>query len=315
MEVRKGVLRTPDERFADLPDFPFAPHYVELPSALGPLRAHYLDEGPRDAPVVLMLHGEPTWSFLYRKLIGPIAAAGYRAVAPDMIGFGRSDKPMRREDYSFDRFAGWVRDFVVALDLTRITLVCQDWGGPMGLRALSDMPDRFVGVVAANTLLQNCEPPPRGVAPWPGEIIASWMATCRTATDLPIGPVMEATFMTTPGPGVIAAYEAPFPDATYKSGPHQITCGIPVAEGDEGLEANRHAWQVLETFDRPFLTAFSDSDPSTIAWEAVFQSRIPGAKGQPHTRIARAGHFLQEEQGETLASVVIDALARNPELR
>ncbi|WP_157216845.1 haloalkane dehalogenase [Flavisphingomonas formosensis] len=311
MEVRKGILRTPDERFADLPDFPFEPHYAEVSSALGPLRMHYLDEGPRDAPVVLMLHGEPTWSFLYRKLIGPITAAGYRAVAPDMIGFGRSDKPMRREDYGFDRFTGWIRELVQALDLDRIILVCQDWGGPIGLRVLSEMPERFAGVVTANTLLQNCEAPPRGVSPWPGETIANWMETCRTATDLPIGPVIAATFVTEPGPGVIAAYEAPFPDARYKAGPSQITCGIPVAEGDEGLEANRRAWTVLEGFEKPFLTAYSDSDPSTIAWETVFQTRVPGAKGQPHSRIAGAGHFLQEEQGEALAGVVLDFLERN----
>lgn len=309
MEIRTGILRTADDRFDGLPGYDFSPHYMDVPDErLGPLRMHYVDEGPADAPVVLMLHGEPSWSFLYRKLIPPVAAAGYRAIAPDHIGFGRSDKPAAREDYSYDRFVGWMRSLVEQLDLRRITLVCQDWGGPIGLRLLSEMPERFDAVLATNTLLPNCEPPPRGVAPWPGEIIEQWMATCRTSSDLPISEIIAATCVQRPADDVLSAYDAPFPDARYKSGALQITCTIPVDEQSEGLAANRAAWQVLEQFNRPFLTAFSDSDPSTLAWESVFRARVPGAAGQADVRIKGAGHFVQEEQGETLADILLDFL-------
>lgn len=306
MLIRPGVARTPDDRFAGLPDFPFAPHYLEMADArLGPLRMHYLDEGPRGAPVILMLHGEPSWCFLYRKMIGPLVAAGYRVVAPDHIGFGRSDKPTERASYSYARLVDWMADFVRALDLDRITLVCQDWGGPIGLRVLATMPERFAGVAVANTLLPTCEPPPRGVDGWPGPIIEAWAETCRTSDDLPVSEIIAAVCVQRPEPAVLAAYDAPFPDAAHKAGALQITCCIPLDERYPGVAENRAAWDVLETFDRPFLTLFSDSDPSTIGWEAVFQARVPGAAGQPHDRIAGAGHFLQEEQGAAMAAKLV----------
>jgi len=310
MEVTPGVMRTPDARFAGLPDFPFAPHYLEVPGgALGALRMHYLDEGARDAPIVLMLHGNPTWSYLYRHMIAPVVADGYRVIVPDMIGFGRSDKPARRGDYGFDRFVAWMRAFVEALDLTGINLVCQDWGGPIGLRVLAEMPDRFATVLATNTLLQNCDPPPLGVPDWPGEAITQWIALCRTSDDLPVAELVARATVQRPDDAILAAYDAPFPDARYKAGVLAITCAIPVAEGAEGLAANRAAWGVLERFERPFLTAFSDADPATIAWEAVFQRRVAGAAGQAHARIAGAGHFVQEEQGAALAAVLRRFLA------
>lgn len=312
MEIRPGILRTPDSRFAGLPDYPFAPHYVEIEdAALGALRMHYVDEGPRDAPIVLMLHGNPTWSFLYRHMIGPVAAAGWRVIAPDMIGFGRSDKPARRADYGFDRFVAWMRAFVEALDLTGATLVCQDWGGPIGLRVVAECPDRFAAILATNTLLQNCDPPPLGVPGWPGEGILAWIEACRTNDDLPLEELVARACVTSPDDAALAAYAAPYPDASYKKGMLQITCGIPVAEGAEGLEANRAAWRFFESWDKPFLTAFSDSDPATIDWETVFQHRIPGTRGQPHARIAGAGHFVQEEQGAALAEVLIAFLRAN----
>ena len=311
-EIRPGVLRTPDARFQNLPDYPFAPHYVEVPGGdLGSLRMHYVDEGPRDGPVVLMLHGNPTWSFLYRHMIGPVAAAGYRVVAPDMIGFGRSDKPADRAAYSYDRFVGWMRAFVEALDLRGVTLVCQDWGGPIGLRLLAELADRFDAVLATNTLLPNCEPPPNGVAGWPGEMIEAWVEACRTSSELPVRDLFARATVDRPADAVLDAYAAPFPEGHYQAGMLQITCGIPLTEDAEGLQANRAAWKVLETWRRPFLTAFSDNDPSTIAWEEVFQRRVPGAEGQPHTRIAGAGHFVQEEQGPALAEVLRAFLARN----
>jgi haloalkane dehalogenase len=310
IKVRPGVLRTPDACFEGLPDFAFAPHYVEVPGGeLGPLRMHYLDEGPRDGPVVLMLHGNPTWSFLYRHMIGPVAADGYRVVAPDMVGFGRSDKPAARDAYGYDRFVGWMQAFVEALDLTGVTLVCQDWGGPIGLRVLAQAPERFAAVLATNTLLPNCEPPPRGIAGWPGGGIEAWIEACRTHDDLPVPELFARATVTRPPEAVLAGYAAPFPDARFKAGMLQITCGIPVAEGAEGLEANLAAWRVLERFERPFLTAFADGDVATLAWEPVFQSRVPGAKG--HTRIPDAGHFVQEEQGPALAEVLRRFLAAN----
>lgn len=303
-----GVLRTPDARFENLPGFPFAPHYIEVPSALGPLRMHYLDEGPKDAPIVLMLHGNPTWSFLYRHMVGPVAAAGYRVIVPDMPGFGRSDKPADRGAYSYNRFVGWMRAFIEALDLKKITLVCQDWGGPIGLRLVGEMTDRFAAVLTTNTLLPNCEEPPKGVAGWPGPQIEAWIETCRTSSDLPTAELIAGASAARPAPEVLAGYEAPFPDASYKSGMLQITLGIPATAAAEGLDANRAAWNVLETFDRPFLTAFSDRDPSTIGWEPIFQARVPGAKGQKHTTIRNAGHFVQEEQGPELTRVLLDFL-------
>jgi haloalkane dehalogenase len=315
-EIRPGVLRTPDERFAGLPDFPFAPHYVDVPDAdLGPLRMHYLDEGPRDAPIVLMVHGNPTWSFLYRHMVGPVVRAGYRVIAPDLIGFGRSDKPAARSAYSLAKFVGWLRAFVEALDLTGVTLVCQDWGGPIGLRVLAEAPSRFAAALATNTLLQTLDPPPLGVPDWPGEAILAWIETCRTHDDLPLDELVARACVTRPSDAVLDAYAVPFPDARYKAGMLEITCCIPVREGQPGVAENNAAWRVLEGWDKPFLTAFSDSDPATIGWESVFRHRIPGAKGQPHARIAGAGHFVQEEQGPALAAVLVDFLRRNHDRR
>lgn len=301
------VLRTPDARFAGLPDFPFAPHYLNVDGgALGPLRMHYLDEGGAGAAgTVLMLHGEPSWSFLYRKLIGPVVPAGWRAVAPDHVGFGRSDKPADRTAYSQDGFVRWMRDFVEQLDLRRIVLVCQDWGGPIGLRLLSEMPDRFAGVFATNTLLPNAEPPLRGVADWPGPIVTPWIELCRTSDDLAVSEIIAATCVTRPSAAVLAAYDAPFPDARHKAAALAITCLIPADADAPGIAENRAAWDVLERFDRPFATAFSDADPATAAWEDVFRRRVPGAAKAPHVRIEGAGHFVQEERGEALAEALV----------
>jgi len=312
MPTSPAILRTPESRFAGLPDYPFAPHYVEVPGgSLGPLRMHYIDEGDPAAPVVLMVHGNPTWSFLYRHMVAPVATAGYRVVVPDMIGFGKSDKPAARADYSFDRFVAWLRAFVEQLDLTGITLVCQDWGGPIALRVLAESPDRFAAVLATNTLLQNCDPPPLGVEGWPSEAIRAWIAACRDNDDLPLDELFARACYARPSEDVLSGYAAPFPDAKFKKGMLQLTCAIPADEGAEGLAANRAAWRFLETWDRPFLTAFSDNDPATVAWEEVFQRRVLGARGQPHTRIPRAGHFVQKEQGPALAAVLVGFLKAN----
>jgi len=306
-----SVLRTPDACFANLPDYPFAPHYAEIPDArFGSLRMHFVDEGPRDAPIALMLHGEPTWSFLYRKMIPLVAAAGYRAIAPDMIGFGRSDKPGARADYNYQGFVDQLKAFILGQDLRRMTLVCQDWGGPIGLRVLSELTDRFDAVLATNTLIPNFEPPPRGVAGWPGKQIEDWAALCRTSDDLPISEIVSGVGVDRLPDAVRAAYDAPFPDASYKAGTLQITCCIPIEETMPGIAENRKAWNVIEKFDRPFLTAFSDRDPSTKGWEAIFRDRVPGAKGQPHVEIENAGHFVQEERGEALGEVLLGLMDR-----
>ena len=308
MEIRPGVLRTPDDRFEGLPDFGFEPRYVDVPSVLGPLRMHYIDEGPRDASVVLMLHGNPMWSYLYRHMIGPITAAGYRAVVPDLIGFGRSDKPARRADYSYDRFVGWMISLFDQLDLRYVTLVCQDWGGPIGLRLLSERPERFAAVVATNTLLQNLEPAPGGAEGWPYPTTRACIERSRVNDDLVASELVASVAITDLSDDVLAAYDAPFPSAAYKAGMHQITLCIPADEGAEGLDANRRAWSLLDQWTKPFVTAFSDSDPSTRAWAEVFRHRIPGSKGQDHPVIPKAGHFVQEEQGEALATEVIKVM-------
>lgn len=300
-----AVLRTPDEQFTDLPEFPFEPHYLGL---AGDIRMHYVDEGPRDAPVVLMLHGEPTWSFVYRKLIAPVAAAGYRAVAPDHVGFGRSDKLAARGDYSYQRYVDWMSAFVERLGLERITLVCQDWGGPIGLRVLAQMPQRFDAVLAANTLLPNCQSPPQGVTGWPGELIETWVRTTAAADDLPVSEIVASVCVKRPPHEVLAAYDAPFPEPRYKTAVLEFPSLIPTTETMAGVRENRAAWEVLERFDKPFRTAFSDGDPSTKGWEAVFRRRVAGARGQPHAEIAAAGHFLQEEQGEALAGELLALL-------
>lgn len=311
-EIRPGVLRTPEDRFAHLPDYGFAPHYVDIPHAvLGALRMHYVDEGDPAAPIVLMVHGNPTWSFLYRHMIGPVVAAGYRVIAPDMIGFGRSDKPTARSAYSLAQFVAWLRVFVETLDLRDINLVCQDWGGPISLCLLAEVPERFATVLATNTLLQTIEPPPLGVAGWPDEAVLAWIESCRVNDDLPLDELIARACVTRPAPAVLDAYAAPFPDAASKAGMLEITCCIPVREGQAGLEENRAAWRFLDMWDKPFITAFSDRDPATIGWEEVFQRRIPGARGQPHARIEGAGHFVQEEQGPALARTLIGFLHAN----
>lgn len=311
MTPQSQVLRTPEERFAGLSGFPFQRRTIDLAAkTFGRLRMAYIDEGPKDRPVVLMLHGEPTWSFLYRKMIGPIVAAGYRAVAPDHIGFGASDKPTDRTAYTYQNHVDWIRRFIEAADLRHITLVCQDWGGPIGLRVLSEIEPRFDAVVAANTLLPNFEPPPRGIEIWPGDGIAAWGRSTKTATDMVIGETVAGVCVQRPPADVIAAYDAPYPDAAYKSGPLEFPAFIPITPDMPGVAENRRAWEKLERFEKPFVTAFSDNDPATKAWEKVFQARIPGAKGQPHTEIKNAGHFLQEEQPEALAAVVTGLLKR-----
>ncbi|MBI4518107.1 MAG: haloalkane dehalogenase [Deltaproteobacteria bacterium] len=305
------VLRTPEARFANLPGYGFAPHYLEVAGPQGTrLRMHYLDEGPRAAPVVLLLHGEPTWSYLYRKLIPVLVAAGLRAVAPDHIGFGRSDKLVTRTDYTFERHRDWLRTLVRALDLVNIVVVCQDWGGPIGLGVLAGEPERFAAVVAANTILPTVEPElTAGVLEWRSDLLLDWILTSQRLAEFPAGGIVAGVCKSALTPAVIAAYDAPFPDESYKAGVRQFPVLIPLTPADPGAAINRATWAVLARFERPFVTAFSDSDPATAGWQTIFQRGVPGAQGQPHVTIADAGHFLQEDAGEALAEVIV-ALAR-----
>ncbi|TMA51467.1 MAG: alpha/beta fold hydrolase [Deltaproteobacteria bacterium] len=293
------VLRTPDDRFANLPGYPFAPHYLEV----GDLRIHHVDEGPPGAPPVLLLHGEPSWSYLYRKMIPSLIAAGLRAVAPDLVGFGRSDKPAAQEDYTYQRHVDWMRGFLEALDLRGVTLVGQDWGGLIGLRLVAEHPERFARVVAANTFLPTGDRPP-------GSAFLAWQRFSQETPVLPVGRIVQSGCVTQLSPDVVAAYEAPFPDERYKAGARRFPLLVPTSPDDPAAPANRRAWESLRRWDRPFLTAFSDSDPITQGADALLREAIPGTRGQPHTTINRGGHFLQEDQGEELARVVTDFVRR-----
>ncbi len=304
------VLRTPDERFIGLPDFPFEPHYVEVPAGDGSdavLRLHYLDEGPADAAdTVLLLHGEPSWCFLYRHMIPVLVEAGLRCIAPDLIGFGRSDKPADRHDYTYQRHVDWLRSALFdRLDLGDLTLVCQDWGGLLGLRLVAEHPDRFARVVAANTFL------PTGDRPL-GSAFEAWRDFSQNVPEFPTGFIINSGCTTDLAPEVVAAYDAPFPDESYKEGARQFPVLVPASPDDPAAPANTRAWESLVQFDKPFLTAFSDGDPITGGADRPLLELIPGTKGQPHTTIEGGGHFLQEDRGPELARVVAGFIAATP---
>jgi haloalkane dehalogenase len=293
------ILRTPDDRFANLAGFDFKPHYAEIDQ----LRIHYLDEGPRGGAPVLLMHGEPSWSYLYRKMIPILTRAGYRVIAPDLVGFGRSDKPAHREDHTYQRHVGWIAGLIGNLDLRGITLVCQDWGGLIGLRVAAENADRFARIVAANTGL------PTGDQPM-GEAFMNWQKFSQESPQFPVGMIVQGGCVSRLSAEIIAAYDAPFPDDTFKAGPRQMPTLVPTRPDDPAAPANRKAWQILREWRKPFLTAFSDSDPITRGGDLVIQGMIPGAKGQPHTTIAGGGHFLQEDKGEELAHVVVEFIAK-----
>jgi haloalkane dehalogenase len=296
------LLRTPEERFASLPGYPFEPNYVEVPSGEGEtIRIHHVDEGPKDASPVLLMHGEPSWSYLYRRMIPIIVNAGYRAVAPDLVDFGRSDKPADRTDYTYQRHVDWMKAWLEAVDLKEITLVCQDWGGLIGLRLLTDNPDRFARVVAANTGLPRGE----GVS----QAFLDWRQFSIEIPEFDVGSIIDMATVTSLSDEVLAAYNAPFPDETYQEGARIFPSLVPVEPDNPAVPANQKAWEVLAAFEKPFLTAFSDSDEITRGGELIFQEGVAGAVGQAHTTIKGGGHFLQEDCGEALADVVVDFMS------
>lgn len=299
------TLRTPDSRFANLPDYDFAPHYLMVDdSEGGELRVHYLDEGPRDADPVLLLHGEPSWCYLYRKIIPILVAAGHRVIAPDLPGFGRSDKPAARTDYTYQRHVDWMQSVLDQLDLKNITLFCQDWGGLIGLRLVAAHPDRFARVAAGNTMLPTGDHDP-------GESFRKWQQFSQETPEFNVGGAIKSGTTTPLSQAVIDAYNAPFPDESYKEGARQFPLLVPITPDDPASENNRAAWIELSKWTKPFITLFSDSDPITAGGDRVMQKLIPGTKGQDHTTIANAGHFLQEDQGEKLAELLVKFINDN----
>ncbi len=294
-----NVLRTPDDRFHDLPDFDHEPRYAEVPDGEGGrLRMSYVEAGPSDGPVALLLHGEPSWSFLYRHVMRELTSAGIRSVAVDLVGFGRSDKPADRSDHSFARHVEWTRALAFdVLDLREVTLVGQDWGGLIGLRLVAENPDRFARVVAANTGL------PTGDFDMP-EFWWAFRNAVEHAETLDVGRLVQAGCVRPLTPEVRAAYDAPFPTEEHKVGPRVLPTLVPTRPDDPAAEANRRAWTVLEKWDKPFLVAFSDSDPITDAMAPILRKTIPGAADLEHPVIENAGHFLQEDAGALLGQAV-----------
>ncbi len=331
------TLRTPDERFENLPGYPFAPHYITVPDGEGgSVRIHHVDEGPTDGELILCLHGQPSWSYLYRKMIPVFVAAGFRVIAPDFVGFGRSDKPTETDDYTYARHVQWMSAWLERLDLRRINLFCQDWGGLIGLRLVAAYPERFARVVAANTGLPDGRGVPADSAPAMHALYDSlpvvpvtelvqrfldkegppgflfWRKYCAESPDFSIGDIMQTAGGANLSDELRAAYEAPFPDARYVAGARKFPSLVPIFPDDPEIPANKAAWETLAAFDRPFLTSFSDGDPVTAGMEAVLQERIAGAKGVDHVTIRGAGHFLQEEKGEEVAQATIDFIRAHP---
>ena len=328
-------VRTPEERFENLPGYPFAPNYVHLDDGEGgTLRMHCVDEGQGEA--ILCLHGQPTWSYLYRKMIPILAGAGCRVIAPDLIGFGKSDKPTCQSSYSYAGHVRWVKGLIDALDLTAITLFAQDWGGAIGLRVVAENPDRFARVVVANTGLADAADVPDEMALRLSELLAQtpvlpmmemaakmmgpvedrppfmyWMKHGEASPDFDPANVVRGSLKHCTDEEY-AAWAAPFPSEEYMAGARVFPSLAPIIPDNPEIPANRAAWSVLSNFEKPFLTAFSDGDPATRGGEKRFIETVLGAKGQKHTIIEGAGHFLQDDAGEELAAVVVGFMRDNP---
>jgi haloalkane dehalogenase len=297
-------LRTPDERFQELSDYDFAPHYTQIDDTEGGfMRIHHVDQGPQDAAPVLMMHGEPSWSYLYRHMIKGFVAQGHRAIAPDLIGFGRSDKPTERGDYTYARHVAWMGEWLRKTDLRNITLFCQDWGGLIGLRLWAEMPDRFARIVVSNTAL------PTGDQPM-GEAFENWRTFSQTVPVFPAGGILQGGTETVLASETLAAYDAPFPDESYKAGARQFPMLVPASPDDPAAGPNRQAWEVIQGLETPVLTAFGADDKVMAGIDQIFQKMCPGAAGQPHVVLPRAGHFLQEDVGAELVKLTCDFIER-----
>lgn len=326
-------VRTPDDRFETLKDFPFAPNYLQVDDTEGgELRIHYVDEGPADGQVILLMHGQPVWSYLYRFMIPPLVEKGFRVIAPDLIGFGRSDKPCAREDYTYARHVAWMSDWLKQLDLRDVTVFFQDWGSLIGLRLVAAFPERFSHVVLANgglpaglipeefaePLAQAYEALPvikvgelgerfRDTSGMPG--ILYWRKFCSESSELQSSVVVQHTSARNLGEEEAAAYDAPFPGEEYLAGARQFPSLIPLFPDEPEVVENRAAWKVLRAFDKPFLLAFSDDDPVTAGGDRVFLEQVAGTKGLAHRTIENAGHFLQQDAPEACVQAILDVMA------
>ena len=289
------ILRTPDNRFSNLLDYPFKPNYIQL----GDIRIHYVDEGESSEEVVLLIHGEPTWSYLYRKMVPIVSESGYRVIVPDLVGFGKSDKPINQEDYTYEKHVGWISSFIESLDLKNINLFCQDWGGLIGLRIVSEQGYRFNRIIASNTSL------PTGDFKVP-KAFFNWQKFSQDTPVFNASKIVKSSCVNKISNEVQKAYDAPFPDETYKAGARRVPMLVPTSPNDPSSQPNREAWEKLKNWHKPFLTAFSDSDPITKGGDILFQKLIPGCKGISHKTIVGAGHFLQEDKGPELAQLIVD---------
>ena len=296
----KEIIRTPESRFDHLPAYNFTPNYLEIDNDL---RMHYLDEGGKEKPIILLLHGEPSWSFLYRKMIPILSDNGFRVIAPDLIGFGKSDKYVDQEAYSYQKHLEWVTHFIEKLDLKNIILFCQDWGGLLGLRILTELKERFSMVIASNTALPTAD------RPMP-ESFMQWREFSQYSKKFNIGQVLNMGTLEELTDEVIAAYNAPFPSEEYKAGARIFPTLVPIDSNDPEAVKNRMAWKELMKWQKPFLTIFGDGDPIMKGVEKAFQKLVPGTKGQNHT-ILNAGHFIQEEKGEELAELIVEFYRSN----
>lgn len=292
------VYRTPDERFANLPDFPFTSYYLTLGDGL---RVHYLDEGPRDGPLVFLLHGEPTWCYLFRHMIPLLVARGYRVVAPDLIGFGKSDKPLSRAAYSYAGQVAWMREWIERLDLRGMTLGCQDWGSLIGLRLAAEMPDRFHGIALSNGGLPAGQEPPKA--------FALWRAFSRYSPVFPIGRIVKTGTRRALSAAEIAAYDAPFPTRASKAAARVYPGLVPFA-GNPAVPDQLRAWNIFRHWEKPFLCCFGDSDPITRGGDAIWLEQVPGTRGLPH-RTLRGGHFIQEDDPAGFAEAIAEVVERN----
>ena len=296
------IYRTPETRFRDLPDWPYAPRYVTLKDGL---RVHYVDEGPRDGAVVFLLHGEPTWSYLFRHMIPLLVAEGFRVVAPDLIGFGRSDKPLERSAHSYAGQVAWMREWIETLDLTGMTLGCQDWGSLIGLRLVAELPERFHAVALSNGGLPEGQEPPRA--------FAIWRAFSRYSPVFPIGGIVKSGTKRRLSAAEIAAYDAPFPTRASKVAARAYPSLVPFA-GNPAVPDQLRAWEVFRTWDKPFLLCFSDGDPITRGGDAVWRERVPGTRGMAH-RTLHGGHFIQEDDPAGFAAALGEIARAGPSPR
>ena len=306
--VRENILktlRTPDSRFEHLDGFSFKPNYCEINDGDGgQIRIHYLDEGASNGIPILLMHGEPSWCYLYRKMIPGLVAAGYRVLVPDLIGFGRSDKPVERGDYSYQSHVDWMTHWLNKVDINRVILFCQDWGGLIGLRLVAENTERFTGVVVANTFL------PTGDVK-PAQAFLDWQSYSQNTPDFAVGNIINGATVSELSSEIIAGYDAPFPDDSYKAGARQFPLLVPITSDDPSSQINRKAWKKLASLKIPFLTAFSDQDPITFGGDKAFQNMLPGCENQKHIIIEDGGHFLQEDKGEQLSEVISNFISDN----